>query len=53
MIRIMILDDEAIYLEKERKITHSFFLPEKELNTELKYFSELGMVYCRSERRKV
>ena len=25
MIRIMILDDEAIYLEKERKITHSFF----------------------------
>ena len=37
MIRIMILDDEAIYLEKERKITHSF-LPERELNTELKYF---------------
>lgn len=25
MIRIMILDDEAIYLEKERKIAHSFF----------------------------
>lgn len=34
MIRIMILDDEAIYLEKE----HTVFLPEKELNTELKYF---------------
>ena len=25
MIRIMILDDEEVYLEKERKITHSFF----------------------------
>ena len=37
MIRIMILDDEAVYLEKERKITHSF-LPERELNTELKCF---------------
>ena len=38
MIRIMILDDEAIYLEKERKITTQFFCQEKELNTELKYF---------------